>query len=73
MPPELLPRDRKALFRERKNERSLSEGGGSNRWRDVKRPGGKFFLVLYLYVYVCMYRCGFWCKDWIFICVLVLI
>ncbi|XP_017234814.1 uncharacterized protein LOC108208794 isoform X2 [Daucus carota subsp. sativus] len=40
MPPELLPRDRKELFRERKNERSLSEGGGSNRWRDVKRPGG---------------------------------
>lgn len=40
MPSELLPRDRKALFRERKNERSLSEGGGSNRWRDVKRPGG---------------------------------
>ncbi|KAL8090466.1 uncharacterized protein LOC141695171 isoform X2 [Apium graveolens] len=40
MPPELLPRDRKELFRERKNERSLSEGGGSNRWRDVRRPGG---------------------------------
>ncbi|KAK1382446.1 hypothetical protein POM88_020181 [Heracleum sosnowskyi] len=40
MPPELLPRDRKELFRERKNERSLSEGGGSNRWRDVRRPSG---------------------------------
>lgn len=58
MPPELLPRDRKELFRERKNERSLSEGGGLNRLRDVRRPGGKLYLVLYLYMlYVCIVVC----------------